>query len=213
MIPVEPQPEPDVFDQLVRIPGKHFLRKLSGSKPTYKQWKYQDHWKHIRFHLYKAYHGICAYSAHWIPCGSTVPNIDHFIPKSVEPELAYEWGNYRLAGSLVNALKRDWQDVLDPFTIEDNWFYLHFPSLMLHPNPELSSQLQQKIWATIDRLQLNDNQTFVEERSAWLEPYCRGKEDFSVLKKNAPFIAYELERQNLVEHIKTIMIYDTEEEF
>ena len=50
------------------------------------------------------------------------------------------------------------------------------------------------------------------ERNAWLKPYCQSKELFSVLKKSAPFIAYELERQKLVEDIKTIMIYEPEEE-
>lgn len=212
MIPVKPQPEPDIFDQCVRIPGKRFLDSLSGSKPTTRQWGNHDYWKHIRFQLYKAYRGMCAYSAHWIPCGSVVPNVDHYVPKSVKAEIAYEWSNYRLAGALVNALKGDWQDVLDPFAIEDDWFFLKFPSLLLHPNPELPSLTQQQIWNTINRLRLNDNQTFVEERSAWLEPYCQGKEDFSVLKKNAPFIAYELERQQLVEKIKTMMVYLQEEQ-
>lgn len=212
MIPVMPQPEPDIFDQRVRVPGKRFLDSLSGSKPTTKQWENHDYWKNIRFPLYNAYGRICAYSAHWIPCGSSVPNVDHYVPKSVKPAIAYEWSNYRLAGALVNALKGNSQDVLDPFTIEIDWFFLGFPSLLLHPNPELLPPIQQQIWKTIDRLRLNDNQTFVEERSAWLEPYCQGKEEFSVLKKNAPFIAYELERQNLIEDIKTMMVYRQEEQ-
>jgi hypothetical protein len=34
--------------------------------------------------------------------------------------------------------------------------------------------------------------------------------DFSFLKRRAPFIAYELERQGLIEEIKTIMDYQLE---
>ena len=211
MIPVKLQPEPDVFDQCVRIPGKRFLGSLSDVKPTTRQWGNHDYWKHIRSHLYKAYNGVCAYSAHWIPTGSSVPNVDHYVPKSIKPSLAYEWNNYRLAGELPNALKGNWQDVLDPFTIGKDWFLLRFPSLLVYPNPELPDQLQQQIWNTIKRLQLNDNETIVEERSAWLERYCRGNGGFSSLKKDAPFIAYELERQHLVEKIKTMMVYWQEE--
>ena len=78
----------------------------------------------------------------------------------------------------------------------------------MKPNPELPLQDQERVWATIERLQLNDEETFVAERGAWLEPYCQGQETFSVLKKYAPFMAYELERQELVEEIKTMMVYD-----
>lgn len=210
MIPVAYQPEPDIFDELVRTPGKQFIKKLSNSKPKSRQWEKHNHWKHISPHLYKAYDGICAYSAHWIPRGDN-PNVDHFIPKSVKPELAYEWSNYRLASPLINTLKRDFQDVLDPFTIGNNWFFLDFPSLLIRPNYDLPNQVQEQIWATIERLKLNESM-FVDDRSHWLEPYCRGREDFSVLKRDAPFIAHEIERQELVEDIKTIMAYGPETE-
>jgi hypothetical protein len=208
MIPIKPQPEPDVFNQKVRIPGTGFLKKVSGSKLTNKQWQHHDYWKEIRSDLYEAYNHMCAYNAHWIATGSSVPNVDHFIPKYVKPELAYEWSNYRLASDLANKLKGVWQDVLDPFCIGENWFFLDFPSLMVHPNPELLPEIQEQIWATINRLRLNEEQNIVEERSNWLRMYCKGGTNFSFWKNYAPFIAYELERQNLVEEIKNIMIYE-----
>ena len=210
MIPVKPQPEPDIFDELVRVPGKRFLKKASGTKLTNKQWQYHDYWKNIRTHLYKAYDGVCAYNAHWIPKGSSVPNVDHFIPKSVKPELAYEWSNYRLASHLANALKGERINILDPFCIGQNWFFLDFPSLLVRPNPELSPEIQKQVQDTIDHLHLNEKQAIVEERNNWLKIYCCGM-NFSVWKSYAPFIAYELERQNLVEAIKNIMIYEPEE--
>ena len=121
----------------MRIPGKRFLKKVSGLKPTTRQFQSHDYWKEIRSDLYEAYNHVCAYNAHWIARGSSTPTIDHFIPKSVKPELAYEWNNYRLASDLANKLKSTWQDVLDPFCIEENWFFLDFPSLLIHPNSEL----------------------------------------------------------------------------
>lgn len=156
--------------------------------------------------MYDAHNGICSYIAHWIPRSSN-PNVDHFIPKSVRPDLAYEWSNYRLTCPLVNTYKKNYQDVLDPFTLPKDWFFLDFPSLLIRPNPEVPYQDQQKIRATIKRLRLNED-VFVNDRSHWLKPYCQGNEDFSVLKRDAPFIAYELERQKLVEDIKAIMVYE-----
>ncbi len=166
MIPVKPQPEPSIFDQKVRIPGNKFLKKLaqlqrtSIPRPTAKQWAYHDEWTRVRPHMRNAYKGRCAYIAHWIPDSSN-PNVDHFIPKSVEPWRAYEWSNYRLACPLVNAHKKDYQDILDPFTIQNDWFFLKFPSLMLEPNPNLPKQIQEQIQTTIDRLKLNEDEAFV----------------------------------------------------
>jgi 5-methylcytosine-specific restriction endonuclease McrA len=205
VIPVVPQPEPDVFDELVRNKGIKFLSKFTTSKPTTKQWNEHDYWGYVRKQLYKAYNGICAYSAHWIPL-TTNPNIDHYIPKSVNPNLAYEWSNYRLACSLVNALKKDYQDVLDPFLIKKDWFILDFPSLLVKANSVLSSQKLQEVKITIERLKLNDDK-FVNDRDEWLKRYCLGEANFILLKKVAPFIAYELERQGLIEDIKSMMAY------
>src|SRR5260370_26159447 len=134
MIPVRPYPEPDIFDELVRIPGNSFLRQLSGSKPTTKQWSHQNHWKHILPQLCNYYHRICSYYAHWIPSGACFANVDHYIPKSVKPELAYEWSNYRLACPQANTWKKEYLDVLDPFVIKDDWFILVFPFLIVKPN-------------------------------------------------------------------------------
>ena len=205
VIPVIPKPEPEAFDELVRKKGKKFLSDFTHSKPTTAQWTTHDYWNSVKAHIYSAYKGICAYSAHWIPF-TAGPQIDHYIPKSVDKNLAYEWSNYRLACSLVNSLKQDYQDVLDPFTLGKNWFFLEFPSLLVKANPELSEKDLKSVSDTIKRLKLNDDR-FVNDRNMWLEPYCLGEASFPVLQKTAPFIAYELERQDLVEKIKNLMVY------
>ena len=63
---------------------------------------------------------------------------------------------------------------------------------------------------TIARLKLNSDK-FLEDRSYWLKYYCLGKTDFDFLRNSAPFIAYELERQGLIEKIKDMMYYQLEE--
>jgi uncharacterized protein (TIGR02646 family) len=210
VIPIKFQPEPNTFDQLVRKKGKLFLRNCSNSRPTTDQWENKDYWKYIRKDLYEAYDGICAYSAHWIPFTDN-PNIDHYIPKSVKPDLAYEWSNYRLACSFANTLKKDYPDVLDPFQICNNMFFLDFPSLLVTANPTLPEKEKKSVEGTIDRLKLNDDR-YINVRSRWLELYCKEGLTIAGLKKNAPFIAYELERQNLIDEIKSIMIYGLESE-
>jgi len=65
---------------------------------------------------------------------------------------------------------------------------------------------------TIDRLKLNEDDTFVNDRNAWLKRYCLGGTNFLQLKQDAPFIAYELERQNLIKEIKSIMCYSLDED-
>src|SRR5713101_2583527 len=204
MIPVKPYPEPDFFDKSVRIPGNSFLKQLSSSKPTGQQWKQNNYWTCALPELIRYYHRICSYYAHWIPSGACFANVDHYIPKSVRPDLAYEWSNYRLASPQANTWKSYYTDVLDPFVIKNDWFILKFPSLMVKPNPELPTDIQKQIFATIKRLKINDDQSVVDERSHWLKWYCLGA-PFSFLKENAPFVAYELKRQNLLEDIKTMM--------
>ena len=205
MIPVTPRPEPEDFDELVRKRGKKFLSKLTPSNPTSKQWSRHDYWNAVRPRFYAAYKGICAYSAHWIPLTAN-PNIDHYIPKSFNKNLAYEWSNYRLACALANTLKCDYQDVVDPFTLTPNSFLLDFPTLIVRVNPTLEIAKISELEKTIRRLKLNSDQ-FINDRSRWLEPYCLSEIDFPFLKRNAPFIAYELERQDLVVKIKAIMDY------
>ena len=46
------------------------------------------------------------------------------VAKSMRWDQVYEWANYRLACSLMNARKDAIASVLDPFEIEDGWFAL-----------------------------------------------------------------------------------------
>ena len=54
-------------------------------------------------------------------------------------------------------------------------------------------------------LKLNQDDTLVQERQSWLECFCSGEITFAHLRKKVPFIAYELERQELVNDIASIM--------
>lgn len=122
MIPVAPQPEPQGFDSGVRQRGKSFLAANPGAT------KLPNYWKNTATDLYTAYKGICASTCmYFVAPGS----VDHFVPKSRRPDLAYEWSNYRLALPQVNSYKGDSVDVLDPFVVPEGWFILDFPSCLV----------------------------------------------------------------------------------
>jgi hypothetical protein len=201
VIPVQEQLEPSDFSKSVRKPGAAFLQEVA--RPT--NWYKKEYWQRALPALYQAYIGICAYSAHWIPNDTGVATVDHFVPKSTTPRLAYEWSNFRLASLKMNSRKGNHQDVLAPFKLKPNWFIMDFPSLLIKSNPILSVAQSEQVQATIKRLKLNDDDTCVRSRKDWLLPFCKKECTFELLKRHAPFIAYELQRQGLIDKIASIM--------
>jgi len=195
VIPVSRQNEPCDFSTLVRIPGQKFLKKVP--RPTAQQWKHREYWQKILPEMRSAYHQVCAYCATWIPYSTGNHAVDHFIPKSVRPSLAYEWSNYRYVSSRFNSRKGT-STILDPFTLGEASFTIDFSSFLLKANPDLPVARQSQIRDTIEILKLNADDDLVDERQAWIEDYRSGQITLDHLQKNAPFIAYELRRQDLV---------------
>ncbi len=205
MIPVQPQPEPEDFSERVREKGSAFLHKVPH--PNSKQWKSKDYWRSVIPDMRHAYKGICAYSAHWISYVTGSQTIDHFMPRALQPDLAYEWSNFRYTASRFNSRKGQ-RIILDPFTLEPDWFIIKFPSLMIKPNPRLFPDQQKAVWDTIKYLKLNDDEDCVQARQQWVEDFCNDEINFTHLVKKAPFIAYEIQRQGLVDSIAAIMKLD-----
>lgn len=187
MIHVEPQPEPPDFDARVRQPGQADLRS-SELRPL---------WRHCATQLWEAYKGVCAYSSLHIPRGTGALSVDHLLPKSKRRELAYEWSNYRLACVRMNARKNDLEEVLDPFEVRDGWFALELSTLEVIPGQGLTEDIRARVQATIDRLDLND-QEFVRAREAYFTAWSEGETKFRYLRKHCPFLAKELVRQGVV---------------
>lgn len=198
MIPIKPQPEPDDFDQKVRKPGLAFLSKFPN--PTNRDYenKKATYWRKSLRDLYDACNHICAYSAQWIPYDTGSPAVDHFIPKTVNPELAYEWDNFRLICSKMNSIKGTKTEIIDPFFLPADSFIINFPSMLIKPNPNLLEPLKSRVVYTIKELKLNE-EMWQLGRSYKLIDYCKKQYSFDHLKEKYPFIAYELERQGLVE--------------
>ena len=96
----------------------------------------------------------------------------------------------------LNQRKDNHQDVLDPFNLSPGWFELNFQTFLLSPKSTLSQGDQDRVVATIGRLELNTDNDYVDERVGAIRQYCLGKATFAQLCARYPFIAAEMMRQD-----------------
>ncbi|RKH58453.1 hypothetical protein, partial [Corallococcus llansteffanensis] len=208
MIPVSPHPPPANFDTRVTQPGMDFL--ATTPTPTDKEWKNRAYWTRVLDDLYQAYGRICAYSCQRIECTTGDRNVEHFKPKKMHPQLAYDWSNYRLVCSRLNSRKGT-KTILDPFTLAAGSFAIRFPSLEVVPGPlcNADATLKTQVDFTCNTLKLNDETTCIRSRLELIQAYCRCDITFAHLAGENPFLAGEMQRQNLVklEVIRRVMSY------
>ena len=126
MIPVSLQPEPQDFDALVRQPGLLFLgtQGVPPATSLAKGKKLPPHWRKQLKELHTRYNGICAYVGVYVELCTGGASVDHFVPKSKALMDAYDWDNYRLACTNINAKKNAIPGLLDPFAVGAGWFSL-----------------------------------------------------------------------------------------
>ena len=201
MIHVDLKPEPAGFDARVRQPGNTFL--ASCPNPKSGDWKKHNYWNRCNSELYQAYGGICAYCGQWFSKTTSVVSVDHFYPKSTHQEKAYEWDNYRLTTQTINNYKGD-KIVLDPFEISDGDIVIDFPSCLVKPRKDMTPAEKSKAKSTIQILHLNDEDQ-ANQRCEIVMMYINGDISKQFLKTKYPFIAAELQRQDLFERIKDIV--------
>lgn len=201
MIPVAPQAEYTDFDRQVRQPGLAFLK--GTPQPTSAQFRKNNFWNRARRHLEAAYLHRCAYTTLRMADGGT---IDHFLPKARRPDLAYEWNNYRLARQKINRRKGDTIQVVDPFQVRPGWFVLDVPSCLIRSGGRLDAKLRKRVNATINILQLNDDDGMVQERCDWLVDLAEGNVTLEFLDRWYPFLSSEVRRQSIVDDLSVIFL-------
>ena len=188
MIPVALQPEPSDFDVKVRQPGRCYLQQHpTGDLPPY--------WQTMTQELWKVYGGICAYLAVFFEFATGAASTDHFVAKSQERSLAYEWSNYRLASLAMNR-RKGIHEVLDPCEIEANSFFINFLDGEIYPNPEKTEDYRISCQKTIDVLQLNDAPC-KRMRLEHFQEFAEGNVSLSYLKQKSPFVFQKVIRQKL----------------
>ncbi len=211
MIPVPRAKKPKTFDEKVLKPGLRAIAEMAGKPSPYPRTagkpyaacvtrerdipadKFPTYWTKALDDLMLAYGEICAYSCFRIHPVTGARSADHFAPKSRNWRFVYQWSNYRLCCSRMNSRKNDFGTVLDPLTIGAGWFELELVGFQVIPGATISSKsVEQQVIDTIARLGLND---FCRERAQDAERYWDGDYSLNVLKKDSPFVAYELWRQ------------------
>ncbi len=210
MIPVIVAEEPDTFDRVVRQRGLLAIAELSGRRPQTKRRAgrpfkqvaarardipseaFPPYWTDCLDDLMTCYDQICAYSCFRIHRVTGARSADHFAAKSRDWKRVYEWLNYRLCCSRLNARKNAFSSVLDPFEIKPGWFQLELVGFQVHPDRKLPAKLQAQIQHTIDLLGLND---FRADRTKDAELYWSHDVSLKILRRESPFVAAELHRQ------------------
>jgi uncharacterized protein (TIGR02646 family) len=202
VIPVTPQPEPEEFDTRVRKRGDAWILKkgLDRSAPLPKGIEYPKnpaYWAKQRDsyscleQLYQAYGKICAYTGLHLSVGAK--SVDHFVPKSRLVGLAFEWNNYRLACRNINGIKEDFEDVLDPFFLESETFFLVLETGFIYVNPHLeNTPLGIAAQKTITSLKLF---LYEDDRAEDYADFKNGEMPAALLQKYSPFVYLEAQRQ------------------
>jgi uncharacterized protein (TIGR02646 family) len=198
MIPVALQPEPTDFDSEVRQKGTAWLA-LNGITPGVaapKGTKFSTYWSYSNKQLWSVYSGVCAYLAIYFEWPSGAASTDHFVPKSLRPDLAYEWSNFRLSCLAPNRLKNKYNDVIDPMVLAANTFELNLVTGEIRPNSSLLAMQMQDAKKTIKRLKL-DSPEHNNMRQRHYNQYLRHKDE-QTLRELSPFVWHEADRQGLL---------------
>jgi uncharacterized protein (TIGR02646 family) len=204
VIAVVAQPEPAEFDARVRSRGwtwieNHHLDPNAPlpagleypNSPAY--WAKQPDGYSCLEQLYLAYNKTCAYTG--LRINKDEKTVDHFVPKSRHVGLAFEWNNYRLACRSINTKKADLEQLLDPFLLEPETFYLVLESGEIYVSPQCQNpQLAQK---TIVYLGL-DAHEYREVRLEYYTDFQNGDISTRQLQKLAPFVYLEALRQGRI---------------
>jgi len=200
VIPVKPQLAPKGFNRRVLRPGRKCIADRGlpkkGPIPKGRRKELKPYWRRCLRALHRKYDGVCAYLCIYIEVPAKGHSVDHFVPKSLDIALAYRWSNYRLASLGLNARKRDFTDVLDPFTIAPDTFYINFSNGKIYLNPSLSRSDRKKAAATIKRLAL-DSYECRKMRLGHFDEYKLRSVPLDVLARRSPFVWREIVRQGL----------------
>jgi uncharacterized protein (TIGR02646 family) len=141
VIPVKQKPKPVDFDMKVGRKGSAWLmgQGFDLNKPLPTKTKPPAFWTECLPDLRAAYDNICAYVCIHIEEITGNATVKHFKPKSLYPKQIYDWKNYLLVCGIVNSRKRNFEDVLNPFSLAPETFYLNLTTGEIFVNPQLSA--------------------------------------------------------------------------
>lgn len=183
MIPIARVPEPSGFDERARRPGNAWLAENPGAERP------RDYWSPFRAVLAEGFAERCGYTAMHEPSGT----VDHFRSYKTNPELAYEWSNYRYAAQWINSAKKK-GEVLDPYEVGDGWFEVLLPSLQLVATERVPPEHRALVERTLKQLPIAHDERVLKQRRTWYKLYQEGNLSLEGLRKMAPLIAAAVEK-------------------
>lgn len=87
------------------------------------------------------------------------------------------------------------EDFLDPFEVQQGWFEVLLPSLLLVLTDKVPPACRARAEYTLKHLPLHDDERVMRVRRQWLRLYEEGKIGLEGLREMAPLIAAAVERQ------------------
>lgn len=191
MLPIILHPEPPYFNEKIRIPGNNWLRLNSSPR------RFKNLWRNCLKDMHKQYNGICCYYVIYIELDSGTESIDHFAPKSKYADKAYEWTNFRFCCIQANRRKQNYEDVIDPISLEKDILKLDFGTGEIFYDETISSVQKALLDSTIFRLKLN-NPALCQMRKSNYAAYLRDELTPKGLAARSPFVYHEAVRQGLI---------------
>lgn len=192
MVNVKARNAPANFAADVNTPGQAYLL---AHPVAVKNEKWEAHWQKAIPDLRTNYKDICAYYGCHIAETTGGATVDHYLPKSKNRGQAYDWSNFRLACSRMNARKHNGTNVIDPFAVMDGWFVIEFRVMTVHPARTLTSATRASVLHTRRKLNLNSAECVRERTRLWNNYWVNG-DSITTLYTHAPFIALEAVRQH-----------------
>ena len=142
-----------------------FYRDGQGARPT------DSRWREFQPELAAPFSSVCGYCEE-----SCKGDVDHFRPKSRNPELVYEWTNWVFACPTCNSAKREkWppHGYVDPCSRSraawpEDYFEFDTATAEVLPRKGLTAVRRRKALQTIDDLKLNAYH-HRKKRNQWLK--------------------------------------------
>lgn len=136
MINLRKGPKPAVLEDNAEAWTQELTDKIAANEEASKTLKSKYNHPDIKSALIDETHGKCAY------CESKVRHvahgdIEHVAPKSVHPNLSFEWTNLTFACPVCNNKKRNHEGVVDPYDGDPmRHFFFQGPLLLHKPGNE-----------------------------------------------------------------------------
>jgi hypothetical protein len=201
--------EPADFEEKVRAPGRGLLQELRGDPSARKRTgpkrkavtkitsaKLTDYWTRCLPDLWRAFRGVCGYACLYVDPVSGASTVDHWKPKSLHPDDAYEWGNLRFACLTMNRRRERGGEICDPYAVKDGWFVVNLVTFGIAADPGLSPDVRDRVEHTIRVLELDREPMRKRREEAWrLFENDRTLRGWALLVRDCPLVAREYLRQ------------------